>query len=236
MHIPNVADRYSRTQNSRTGEFFSSLSVQALNDFKSLEMLHSYPASEVLFQEKQLPNSILVLIEGDVKLSINSSEGKRLILRIAKPGEVLGLTSALSGNRYEMTAETLHTCKIATVWRQDFLGFLLRHPAAYQSLAREMSLDFTRACAQLRTVGLSSSAPAKLARLLIEWCAGGQKTSRGTRLKVSLTHEEIGECIGASRETVTRTFSDFKKSQLVDLQGSTLMISNMLALESYAEL
>ena len=62
------------------------------------------------------------------------------------------------------------------------------------------------------------------------------RQTRGTRLKVSLTHEEIGECIGTSRETVTRTLSDFKKSQLVDLHGSTMMISNMLALESYAEL
>jgi CRP/FNR family transcriptional regulator, cyclic AMP receptor protein len=236
MKITCVAERYRPGQNSRTGEFFSSLSVQALNDFKSLETQHSYAASEVLFQEKQLPTSILVLIEGDVKLSINSSEGKRLILRIAKPGEILGLTSALSGNSYEMTAETLHSCKIASLRRQDFLGFLLRYPAAYQSLAREMGLDFTRACAQLRTVGLSSSAPAKLARLLIEWCAGGQQTERGTRLKVSLTHEEIGECIGTSRETVTRTLSDFKKCQMVDLQGSTLMISNMVALETYAEL
>ncbi len=76
--------------------------------------------------------------------------------------------------------------------------------------------------------------PAKLARLLLEWCPTGQQTDHGMRLKLSLTHEEIGECIGASRETITRTLSDFRHRRLVDLRGSTLMIPSRLALETCA--
>jgi CRP/FNR family cyclic AMP-dependent transcriptional regulator len=219
---------------SRTGGFFKSLSAESLSDFQSLELISSHGPAKTLFSEKQMPSSILVLLEGEVKLSINSSDGKRLILRIAQPGEILGLTAALSGSPYEMTAETLHPCKIASLRRQDFLAFLIRNPGAYQSVVSELSVDYNRACEQLRTVGLSPSAPAKLARLLLEWCAGGQQTESGMRLKLSLTHEEIGECIGASRETVTRTLSDFKHRRLVDLHGSTLMIPNRLALETFA--
>jgi CRP/FNR family transcriptional regulator len=177
---------------------------------------------------------VLILLEGQVKLSINSSEGKRLILGIAEAGEILGVTSVVSGLPYELTAETLHPCKIASVRRQDFLNFLNRHPEAYHGVADQLSLHYSRACERLRTVGLASSAPAKLARLLLEWCAAGQRTERGTRLKISLTHEEIGEFIGASRETVTRTLSDFKHQQLVALSGSTMMIPNPGALEMYA--
>jgi CRP/FNR family transcriptional regulator len=90
------------------------------------------------------------------------------------------------------------------------------------------------ACEQLRTVCLSSSVPEKLARLLLEWSENGQTTACGTRLRFSLTHEEIGEFIGASRETVTRTLSIFKNRRLVASQGSMLTIPNRTALENYA--
>ncbi len=221
-------------QHSRIGEFLSSLTYEALVDLQSVQAVSSHPENAVLFEEKQTPSHVFIILEGQVKLSLNSSDGRRLIVRITKPGEVLGLTSILSGSPYEVTAETQHPCKIISIRRQEFLKFLVRHPAAYESVARELSQDLNRACEQLRTVGLASNVPAKLARLILGWSAGAQQTDQGTRLKLSLTHEEIGECIGASRETVTRTLCDFKHRHLVDLRGSTLMIPNRVALESCA--
>jgi CRP/FNR family transcriptional regulator len=84
----------------------------------------------------------------------------------------------------------------------------------------------------LRTVGLSASAPERLARLLLNWSADGKQTQQGTQITVPLTHEEIAEFLGTTRETVTRTLSDFKTRNLLKLQGSTMMISNRAALES----
>jgi CRP/FNR family transcriptional regulator, cyclic AMP receptor protein len=92
------------------------------------------------------------------------------------------------------------------------------------------------ACEQLRTVALSGSAPEKLARLLLDWSEKGQKTENGTRVRFSLTHEEIGEFIGASRETVTRTLSSFKSRRLVAFHGSILTIPSKGALQSLAGL
>jgi len=99
-----------------------------------------------------------------------------------------------------------------------------------------MSAQYQGACEQLRTVGLSTSAHEKLARLLLTWSAGMQPTKEGTRLKLPLTHEEIAEFIGTTRETVTRTLSDFKVRHLVAIQGSTLMIPSRAALESFANM
>jgi CRP/FNR family transcriptional regulator len=86
----------------------------------------------------------------------------------------------------------------------------------------------------LRTVGLSSSAPEKLARLLLGWSQNGQTTESGTRFHFTLTHEEIGEFIGTSRETVTRTLTEFKHRRLVACHGATLTIRSRMALETYA--
>jgi len=228
------APRGSGFSNQAGSEFFGKLSIEAVKDLMSIEHPTSYPANMMLFSEKDPAQGVFVVLEGDVKLSINSSDGRRLILRIAKKGEILGLDSALSGQASEMTAETLYPCKIAKIARRDFLGFMARHPEAYKIVTEELGRQIGMACAQLRTVALSSSAPEKLARLLLDLSQSGQSTEVGARFRFSLTHEEIGEFIGTSRETVTRTLSAFKTRHLVDFKGSTLTIPNKTALASYA--
>ncbi len=68
----------------------------------------------------------------------------------------------------------------------------MRHPAAYAGVAYNLSQGYHRACARLRTVDLVGTAPVKLARLLWEWSAGGQKSGRGASLHMPFTHGEIG--------------------------------------------
>jgi CRP/FNR family transcriptional regulator, cyclic AMP receptor protein len=221
-----------QTCKTRTSGFFCQLSAPALKDFNTVRSPAAYPAGALLFLEKQDPRGVFVLCEGQVKLSISSSSGKTLILRIAKPGEILGLMATLSGIPYEVTAETLHPCQVAFIRREDFLHFVAKHPEAYQAAVKQLSTLYSGACEQLRTVGLSASAPEKLARLLLDWSADGRDARQGMPIKLPLTHEEIAEFIGTTRETVTRTLSEFKSRQLVALQGSTLMISNRPALEN----
>jgi CRP/FNR family cyclic AMP-dependent transcriptional regulator len=217
---------------SRANGFFCQLSAQALKDFDDVRSSTTYPEGAILFLEKQEPRGIFMLCAGEVKLSISSSGGKTLILRIAKPGEVLGLMATISGVPYEVTAETIRPCQVAYIRREDFVRFIAKHPEAYQSVVRQMTSLYQGACSQLRTVGLSASAPEKLARLLLDWSAGGKDTEQGTQIKFPLTHEEIAALIGTTRETVTRTLSEFKSNHLVSMHGSDLMISNRPALES----
>jgi CRP/FNR family transcriptional regulator len=209
-------------------------SPEAQKEFDSLKAVFNYPGNTVLFIEEQVPSAMMFLLEGQVKLSMNSSSGKRLILGIAVPGDTLALASSLSGSRYNISAETIYQCKIASLDREEFLRFLIRHPPAYKLVMRELCSDNARSSEQVRKFGLAATAPAKLAQLLLEWCADGQKTEQGTRLSCMLTHGEIGEFIGVSRETVTRVFSEFKYRNMLESRGSTLIISNPRALEAYA--
>jgi len=172
-----------------------------------------------------LAAAVAELLDGR-KLPAVSMEGQ------GGAGEILGLMAAMSGIPYEVSAETLHPCQVAFVRSDDFMGFIAKHPEAYQGVVRQLSTHYSGACEQLRTVGLSASAPEKLARLLLDWFPEANGIKPGTPTKLPLTHEEIAEFIGTSRETVTRTLSEFKSRQLVALQGSTLMISNRPALET----
>lgn len=218
----------------RNREVFTNLSPEASRDLVSLESPLNYPAHATLFAENEETRGVFVVIDGEVKLSINSPEGKRLSLHLARKGEVLGLSSALSGCPYEMTAETLYPSRIAPIGRQDLLRFMVRHPEVHETLMVELSRQYGLACEQLRTLGLSTSAPERLARLLLAWSEYGDQSAIGVCMRFSMTHEEVGEFIGASRETVTRTLAAFKSQKLVQCNGSTLTIPNKAALAEYA--
>jgi CRP/FNR family transcriptional regulator, cyclic AMP receptor protein len=216
----------------KTSGFFCELTAPALKDFDEYRSSTIFAEGALLFLEKEEPRGVFVLCAGEVKLSISSSVGKTLILRIARPGEVLGLMATLSGEPYEVTAETIRPCQVAYIRRDDFLRFIADHPEAYQGVVRQMTSLYQGACSQLRTICLSASAPEKLARLLLDWSADGEETHLGTQVRLPLTHEEIAALIGTTRETVTRTLSEFKSNHLVALHGSNLVISNRSALES----
>ena len=224
MHTAQKPVSHATCRTLRTGGFFQNLSPAALADITSIRVPTTYETGDVLFSEKQEATGVFLVREGLVRLSMNSSDGKRLSLRVARAGEVLGLTSALF--------ETLSAAKITHVSGSEFRDFLMRHPEVYKLVTEEVSLQYTMACEQLRTVGLSSSAPEKLARLLLDMSENGQATENGTRFRFMLTHEQIGEFIGASRETVTRTLGAFKHRRLVAFNGSMLTIPNRRALEN----
>ncbi len=218
----------------RRNGFFCQLTAPALKDFDALKLVSPYPQGAVLFIEKQISRGVYVLCEGEVKLSISSREGKTLTLRIVKPGDVLGLAGTLADMPHEVTAETTRPSQVAFVRRDDFLRFLTLHPEAYPAVAKQLGAHYQVACEQLRTVALSASASGRLAKMLLDFSTVRQGTKQGTRFVWSLTHEEIGNFIGTTRETVTRTLSEFKSRNLVTLHGSSLLIRDRATLEGLA--
>lgn len=224
----------NRKHDSRLG-FFPQLRPRALKDLDAIKLC-SYSARAILFMERQAPRGVYLLCAGDVKLSVSSSEGKTLVLNIAKPGDILGLVPILYGTPHEATAETLAFCELAFVPRGAFLRFLTRHPEAYEVVADQLSSQYQLACEQLRNLALSASAPEKLAKLLLDFAMAGQRTRKGAQMRFPLTHEKIAEFIGTTRETVTRTLAEFKSRRLVELRGRTLVIEDCRGLEKFVTL
>jgi CRP/FNR family transcriptional regulator len=206
------------------------LPVAALEAFESIKYTSSYPAGAVLFVEGQSSRGVYMLCTGRVKLTTTSAEGKTLILKIAQPGEVLGIHATVSGSPYDISAETGQPCQVSFVKREHFLQFLEKHGDACLRAAQHLSRDCHDAYQQIRSLGLSHSVPERLARLLLEWASASSDRAE-PKVKVALTHEEIAQMIGTSRETVTRTLADFRKRQIAVLKGSTLTIRSKAALE-----
>lgn len=191
-----------------------------------------YPRASLVFVEGQPPRGVYVLCEGRAKVSISSAGGKTLVLRIAHPGDLLGINSTLTGNPYGTTVETLVRSRIDFIAREDLLKLLDRDKKACLGVAQVLSRKLSGVVDHTRMLFLSHSASEKLARLLVKWCdENGKRTANGIRLNLGLTHEEMAQMICASRETVTRLLADLKRKQIVSLADNAIFIRNRKALE-----
>ncbi|MDQ2921371.1 MAG: Crp/Fnr family transcriptional regulator [Acidobacteriota bacterium] len=209
--------------------------ISEVRGLDNVKVRRYYPRGSVLFVEGQRPKGFYVLCEGRAKVSIASAEGKTLVLRIAQPGELLGVNAALTGQPYKATVEMLQRCRIDFVSRGDLLKLLDRDKKACLGVAQALSSTLNGFVEHARLLLLSQSAAEKLARLLVRWCDElGKRTPQGTRIDSGLTHEEIAQMICASRETVTRLLSDFKRKHIVNLIDNAIFVRNRKALESVA--
>jgi hypothetical protein len=133
----------------RSGWFYKSFSAGAMSEFESLAAPYFCDGKSVLFAEGQERSNVLFLLEGKVKITMNLIEGKRLTLGYARPGELLGLVSVLSGCPSEFTAVAMFPCIITSLPRKDFVDFLLRYPVASRNSARLLSEEYERCCEQM---------------------------------------------------------------------------------------
>jgi CRP/FNR family transcriptional regulator len=141
--------------NLRADRLFCDLPAEALQAFDSIKSLHVYPRGTSLLREGHPARAAYILCEGRARLTVCSESGKRLTLRIAGPGEVLGLSAALSGCPYEVTAETLDNAKVALVRRKDLLQFLRKYREACMQVVQLLSEDLHVAYDCVRSVGLT---------------------------------------------------------------------------------
>jgi CRP/FNR family transcriptional regulator len=202
--------------------------AQKLNDIKSTAV---YPKSAMLFIEGQLPRGVFVLCTGKVKLSTSSADGKTIILKISGPGDILGLNATISNRPYEVTAEMVEPGQANFISRDALLQFLRENGEVAVRVAEQLSRNYYSAFEEVRMLGLASSPSEKLAKLLLAWSAEAAHSNDPSHIKLTLTHEEIAEMIGTTRETVSRLFSEFKKKQLLQLKGASLIIRDKSALE-----
>jgi CRP/FNR family cyclic AMP-dependent transcriptional regulator len=198
----------------------------------TITLTNHYPTGAVLFSEGEASRGIYFVQRGRIKLSVCASDGRTLILRIVESGEALGVASAIGSREYEATAEAQEPCEVSFLRNSDLVRMMRSHGEFALWITQHLSHDYNSTCREIRTLMLSGSASEKLARLLVDQLDRRAEAKSPTRMKLTLTHEEIGQMIGTSRETVTRLFAGFKKQKLIEQEGATLVVANRIGLES----
>jgi CRP/FNR family transcriptional regulator, cyclic AMP receptor protein len=218
----------------REERLFCNLPDAAVKDLSAISSSAIYPKGATLFVDGQPARGVFVLCSGRVKLSTSSVDGRTLILRVAEPGEVLGLPATVTGTRYELTADVIEPGQANFIARAEFLGFLKNNGEAALRVAQQLGETYHTAISEMRRIGLSHSAGEKLAGFLLEWAAKFPQEKGHVRINFTLKQEEIAQMIGTSRETVTRLLADFRKNQILEVTGSILIIKNIQRLKSIA--
>ena len=229
----DIVEDCARCTLSRSGFFcgFSQTAKIALNRISHKSTL---PAGAILFVEGQSPRGVFVLCSGRVNLSTTSREGKILILKTAEAGECLGLSAAISGVGYEATAETATPCQLNYVDRKHVLELIASESEVGMHATQCLSREFQTAYRDIHDLVLTRTSSGKLAKLLLSHSPSSDVENAEVRIQSPMTHEEMAQRIGSSRETVTRLLSDLKRRQLIRHDGPTIVIRSRSALEALA--
>ena len=227
----DIVDNCAECTHAKPGYFcaFSRETLCALSQASHKSIL---PAGAILFVEGQSPRGMFILCSGKVNLSTTSREGKALIVKTAEAGEPLGISATISGLGYEVTAETATPCQVNFVDRKHFLELMETHGELGLHAAQCLSRDFHSAYRDIHDLVLTRSSVGKLARLLLSHSSAIGDENAEARIHASMTHEEMGLRIGASRETVTRLLGSLKRKRLIRQDGPTLVIRDRIALKA----
>src|SRR5438270_10613852 len=141
----------------REDRLFCNLPPSAAQRLAAITSPSSYPKGATLFVEGQVARGVFILCSGRVKLSTTSADGKTLIVRIADPGEVLGLPATVTEKPYELTAEVIEPTQANFIPRQEFLNFLRERDEVGLRVAQQLSEAYYSAILEMRGIGLSHS-------------------------------------------------------------------------------
>jgi CRP/FNR family transcriptional regulator len=203
---------------------FCNLTPDALQDYNKIGVLTSHTRGAKLFTEGDPARNVFVICSGQMKISATSRDGKTMILKIAGPGDVMGLSAVLANVPHEVTAEAIEPCQVKMVRNQEFVDFLGRHGIASMHAAQSLSGEYLTVFHDAKRLALSGSAAGRLARLLLDWARAAANGKPELRFTMALTHEEVANMAGTSRETVTRLLNQFRRDQWITIRGASMTI------------
>ena len=206
------------------GGAFSGLGEGARADFEAIGVDFVIPCGAVLFHENTPGIRVLLIHSGRVKLSCTSRDDKTLLLKVAVPGDILGLSAVVSRSRYEVTARTIAPTIFRSVPGELFRSFLAKHGEASMQAAQMLSDAYRAVFVDVRRLALSESSAARLAGVLLEWATAESIGKPEMRLTMALSHGDLGNLVGCSRETVTRTLGEFRRRKLIAINGASIHI------------
>jgi CRP/FNR family transcriptional regulator len=191
-----------------------------------LESVHG--RGKVLFSEGESARGVYILRTGRVAVSISSSEGRVVTLRMAHAGDVLGLNSVLRSSTHDATVKALEPCRTDFVPRTELLELMRTSPAGAHAILKLLSHELDELTARTRSLLLPQTASARLAKLLLEW------GTHSVRIDRVFTHEEIAQMICSSRETVTRLLASLSRLKIIEVTSDSILIRDHAALQKIA--
>ena len=212
--------------------FMAKLSRPSFEAVAKASTRMSFESGELIYTEGESATGAYVVLRGKVKLVANSADGKALILRIARPGEMVSLSAALSERGNDTSAEAVEPTSVMFISTANLNRLMETTPDLGFHLAQELSIEYSLLCQELSTLGLQRSAMSRLAKLLVDIAKEAAPKQGVVTSKCPLTHEEMAQMIGTSRETVTRLLHDLRDNGVATVKNEILTVNKMDSLRA----
>lgn len=219
----------------KSHDLFSSLPEPVTRELEKKIMFFHHTAGSIIFRQGEPAAGIIFLLEGRVKLSALAMDTKTALLKIAQPGEVLGLAAMISGTAYLTTAETTIASSIGLLRDKDFLCAMRKYPELSEAVARRLAAQCKETATDMLLLRFANCSSQRLAAALMR-LVDGHGSGICREISVTYTHAELGQLIGAARETVTRLIKRFECQGIIKTRHSGFVITDPPALESIARL
>ncbi len=211
----------------------SLLNAIHVSNKSNLNSLHR--RGSVLFTEGEPARGVYLLRTGRATVSISSSEGRFVMLRLAQAGAVLGLNSVLRGGSYDTTVKTFESCRTDFIARTELIDVMQRSQAGVQAILEMLSRELAELTDRAKLLLLPQTVRGRLARLLLEWSKQSRAgRSSSVQLDRVFTHEEMAQMICSSRETVTRLMANLSRQRIIGVTSDSILIRDRLALQKLA--
>ena len=232
MHFPVTVHSYTLPSSS-CGHSFWRISRDLVHTIAPVSTSATYRRKRRLFLEGEKPRGVFILRTGMAKLTTCSTLGKTIVIRLAEAGDALGLNAAISNCPYGTTAEMIATGEVDFIAQDSLLRLMKTNDDFAFAVAEQLSATYYSLHDAVRSLGLATRPLERLAKLLLSWTSPRDDvaTTSDHSFKLPLTHQEIADNIGSTRQTVTKLFAQLRRKQLLGSQGGELIIMNRMELE-----
>lgn len=205
------------------------------SEFRNLERIfrvRSYLKNQVIFLEEEAGTYMYIVLAGIVKVTKSTPGGKESILTIHRQGDFFGEMSLLDGKSSPATVSAMEDCRIAVISAADFHRYLMTNEKVVHQIIQVLCARLRHVWAQIQTLSYSTAEARIRGGIRQLALKHGVADSRGIIIDLKITHQEIAEMVGTSRETVTRTLARLQKVGTVKLEGRRIILLDPRALMS----
>jgi CRP/FNR family transcriptional regulator, cyclic AMP receptor protein len=210
---------------------FRGLSPDERKGLVAQARIRNFAAGDTIFLMGSSGDSMMAVLEGTVRVSVPSPEGKEIVLAILQPGELLGEIAVLDGKERTADARAMTACSLGILERRAVLTFLGRHPTSWlrfiEVLCKRLRLS-DQQIAEMVFLDL----PARLAKALLRMSS---VASGRTSTRIQLSQRELGNMVGSSRESINKCLREWQRKGFVRVDENEIIITKRAALKALSD-
>ena len=197
--------------------------------------LRSFSAGDTIFLMGDPGDSMMAVLTGTVRISAPSPDGKEIVLGLIQPGEFFGELALLDGMERSADARAMTNSTLAILNRRDVLRFLEQHPNAWSSMVEVLCERLRRTTVQITEVALLEL-PVRLAKAMLRLAGVVEgAAAKSANYQVKLSQRELGNIVGATRESVNKCMREWQRSGTIRIDGNSIMILDCVSLQAVAD-